>query len=351
MGESSVEYFLEKSKLPDWLAAMSRRYRVVGPVHRTDGHPQFEPLLPDDEVLLNNQRWAMPPKDFVLPRCETLFTFQKDGGERVEAASADAGPTVLFGAKACDMRSLQVLDRVFLDGRFTDPYYQQRRADMLTVAYACERKRWSCFCSSVGDPVEWLQQADVVVTDVGDGYVLGAVSQRAGDLLEIEGLALEPAGEAHQQKRNEVWEALRAAEKRFDPGQVASSVDWEAPEWQEVARKCIGCGVCSFICPTCTCFDIQDEALAGGGVERFRVRDTCQFCDFTKMGHGHNPRPTKKERTRQRVSHKFKYILQQCGISGCTGCGRCVELCPVNSDLRDVLQRIMESHERQSLSA
>ena len=103
-------------------------------------------------------------------------------------------------------------------------------------------------------------------------------------------------------------------------------------------ERCLACGACSFLCPTCHCFDIQDEVTAEGGV-RFRCWDTCQFGEFTRMGAGHNPRPTQKERVRQRVSHKFKYLVEEFGRLGCTGCGRCVEACPVNIDIRSVLAR------------
>jgi len=197
--------------------------------------------------------------------------------------------------------------------------------------------------------VEWSLAADVALTDVGDGYLASANTSAGEELLGCPAFR-EPSAD-DLARRDVVWNALREAAEPFDPEAVAAAVDWEEPAWDAVAEKCIGCGVCSFLCPTCTCFDIQDETIGGGRVERFRVRDTCQFCDFTKMGHGHNPRPSRRERVRQRISHKFKYIVRQCGICGCVGCGRCVELCPVNADLRGVLSEIVKENGCESISA
>ena len=132
---------------------------------------------------------------------------------------------------------------------------------------------------------------------------------------------------------------LALPKKSFAGKDISKKVDWEDPIWAEMAQKCLGCAVCSYMCPSCSCFDIQDETT-GSTIERYRCRDTCQFTDFTLMGAGHNPRPEKKMRVRQRVMHKFKYQMEQFQMLGCTGCGRCVENCPVNIDLRAVLERV-----------
>lgn len=344
------EKLLPKNRLTDWLREMESRYTLLGPVEGADGPPEFRRVTADCELVLNNRRFAVSPKEAVLPRCETLFKVDPGKPEpEISTALGESAPALLMGLKPCDMRSLEVLDKVFLDGRFQDPYYARRREKLVTAAYVCESKRWSCFCSSVGDPVEWAAVADVCLTDVGDAYVFTA-NTPAGESL-IAGAAFEDVPPEAKERRDQVHEALRSAEASYPSADVAARVDWDEPSWEAIAEKCLGCGVCSYMCPTCTCFDIQDETGPGNVVERYRVRDTCQFCDFTKMGHGHNPRPGRTERARQRVSHKFRYIFQQCGILGCVGCGRCVELCPVNVDLRKVLLEIVRNNERESVSA
>ncbi len=343
------ELLLPKSQLDVWITAMKDTFRVLGPVKQAVGPPAFKPLANGDEVLLNNDQFTQPPKEAIIPRCEKLFTFQPTAdGPHLESAVPTPEKTVLLGLHPCDLRSLHVLDKVYLEGRYTDPYYQARRESILTVVSVCEKKRWSCFCSSVGDPIEWTQAADVAVTDVGEHYYVQAMTEAGEGLISSAGF--QEVGDTQRAERDRIWVALQEADQKFDTEKAAHMVNWDSPEWEAIAAKCLGCGTCSFLCPTCTCFDIQDEPLPGGGVERFRVRDTCQFCDFTHMGHGHNPRTGGKERTRQRISHKFDYILKQCGILGCVGCGRCVELCPVNSDLRKVLADMLISYERESVS-
>lgn len=346
------EKLISKDKLQEWLRALESGYEVVAPVAAADGPTAFAPLAEGMQPVLDNAARQLSPKEYVLPRCEKLFTYRQNGAEpRIEPGVPEAKATVVFGAHPCDVQAMNVLDRVFLDGRFHDPYYQARREKMVTVAYMCERKRWSCFCASVGDPVEWAKSADAAVTDLGGSYSVVTFTEKGEALVSAAEALFSDAEQGDIAKRESAWTTLGEAEEHYDPATTAAHVDWNEPAWDEIAERCIGCGVCSFMCPTCTCFDIQDETLPGGAVERFRVRDTCQFCDFTKMGAGHNPRPGRKERARQRLSHKFRYILKQCGVCGCVGCGRCVELCPVNSDIRKVLKEITSEDERQSVSA
>ncbi len=336
---------LAKSDLLTWLAALSAEFKVIGAVSDGGAPPAWRKLETGDTPVLDNLRWVMPPKEQVLPGYEPLFTYcARKGEEKITSAVPAEEPTLMFGLRPCDARSFAVLDATYLDGRFSDPYYAARRAGMTTVAYVCESKRWSCFCSSVGDPVEWVKACDLAITEAGeDAWIVTAFTGKGEKLLEAGG-CMSAATEAACASRDAIWEDLARANEHFDAQAVAKAVDWEEPVWAEIAERCTGCGICSYLCPTCTCFDIQDEVCPGGAIERYRVRDSCQFCDFTKMGHGHNPRPGKKERVRQRLSHKFKYMPERSGISGCVGCGRCIHLCPVNTDTRKIIAEVMGVH-------
>ena len=205
------------------------------------------------------------------------------------------------------------------------------------MGLACAAPSWGCFCTSVGGSPAGTEGLDLLLTDLGDRYHVAVLSEAGRELVA------DPAfGRLPTPTRAEAEARHAAASARmpalFDAEAVAGKVEWEAPVWMRHARRCLACGACSFLCPTCHCFDIQDEVTAEGGV-RFRCWDTCQFGEFTRMGAGHNPRPTQTERLRQRVSHKFKYLVEEFGRTGCTGCGRCVEACPVNIDIRSVLAR------------
>ncbi len=341
---------ISKKKFKDWLKELARVFTLVGPVPNEDAPPEFREFSPDENVILDNSRWELPPKELLLPRYETLFIFDTaKGEEKVESAIPPAQRTMMVGLRPCDVQSIAVLDKVYLDGQFKDPYYAARRAGIVTMAIVCDKKRWSCFCSSVGDPIEWVKSANIVLTDIGDSY-MATIFDEANAAYVNSGLFDAPT-EGQIAELEKIWNSLKESQSKFEAEQVASSVDWNEDSWDKIAQKCLGCGICSFLCPTCTCFDIQDERLPGGKVERYRVRDTCQFCHFTKMGHGHNPRPGKKERARQRLSHKFKYTVETCGVLSCTGCGRCVELCPVNVDIRKVIDEVVKSEDRESVTA
>jgi ferredoxin len=190
----------------------------------------------------------------------------------------------------------------------------------------------------VGGSPAGTEGLDLLLTDLGDRYHV-AILTDAGRAL-IAGPVRLPATDADAAAAAERHvAAIDKMPARFDAEAIAGKVEWGSPLWMRHAQRCLACGACSFLCPTCHCFDIQDEVTAEGGV-RFRCWDTCQFGEFTRMGAGHNPRQTQTERLRQRISHKFKYLVEEFGRMGCTGCGRCVEACPVNIDIRSVLSEI-----------
>jgi len=334
-----MDKVISKDKLGQWLEALRGKYEVVGPVRSEDGPAVFADIDSLSEVVLDNAAWVLPPKDYLLPRTETLVTYDpKNEAEPLRAPTVEDKPRVLLGLRACDARAIEVLDHVYLDGAFKDPYYEARRKGIVLVGNVCDGARWSCFCTSVGNPVEWLKAMDAVTTDIGDSVVVSANSE-AGKSL-IEGQLFSDPTEEQVKRKDEVWAKLASLPKRpFADKLNEEFLAWDDPIWETYARKCLGCGICSYLCPSCSCFDIQDERV-GSAIERYRCRDTCQSCYFTLMGAGHNPRPEKKMRVRQRLSHKFKYQQQQFDIIGCTGCGRCVELCPVNMDIRIVLSEV-----------
>jgi len=181
---------------------------------------------------------------------------------------------------------------------------------------------------------------DLYFTDIGDRYFVEASSQEGEELLDVS--QFQPATEADIQVAESVRQkTLGMLPEPADHMAASTSYDWNHPIWIDLAQKCLGCGVCAFLCPTCHCFDIQD-CMKGTQGSRFRCWDTCQFEKFTLMGAGHNPRPSKKERTRQRVFHKFKYSVERYRILGCVGCGRCIAACPVNIDVRQVIKELAE---------
>jgi ferredoxin len=329
---------LSKNNISDFLAALMGKFTVVAPMPRHEAPAEFRELAPGDEPIIDGSGTMMPPKDYFLPRYEVLVKIETGKeGVKVESPVPESKPRVMLGMWLPDAQAIQVLDRVFLDKRFTDPYYAARRESTIMVAVMPARQRWSWFCSAVDDVEGWKQSVDAIMYDLGDRYYVEVTSDKGAAILE--GSFFADPTEADTSEKIGMWTSFKETSKLpFSDEKLYENLAWDNPIWGEIAEKCIACGMCSYMCPSCSCFDIQDETC-GSCVERYRCRDACQFEEFTLMGHGHNPRDNQLPRSRQRLLHKFKYQHEQFGVVGCTGCGRCVELCPVNVDIRDVLTR------------
>ena len=342
-----ADKLISKDKIPDFLAALAAEYTVVAPVERGDAPAEFKELEAGDTPIIDGSKAMMTPKDYLLPRHEVLVKIDTAGGSAsIETPMPEDKPRVMLGAWLPDAQAIQVLDRVFLDKGFVDPYYARRREKLAVVAVIPAEMRWSWFCGSLDDVETWKANVDAVMYDLGDKFYFEPTSEKGAALAALR--QAQDAAESDTIAKNVLWEQFKSTGiLPFAGKALYENLAWEDPVWEEIAQKCIACGMCSFMCPSCSCFDMQDETR-GTCVERYRCRDTCQFEDFTLMGHGHNPRTTQIPRSRQRLMHKFMYQHQQFGVVGCTGCGRCVELCPVNVDIRDVLTRTCSTEKAES---
>ena len=331
---------LSKEKVADALGELSK-FRLIAPA-KSDDVVVFKQISDPAEACLDYGNSTVPPKKFAFPQTETLFRFVTGSPELEEKNVEEEGTTIIFGLRPCDARAMAIVDKLFA-WDFDDPYYLKRRELTTLVGMACvEPPSVNCFCTSLGGSPFGTEGLDLLLTDMGDHYLVQALTEKGKKLVETLSSQLEDAAADDEKKAKEM--AL-ASEGKIRRSIATEGIPeklpglWENELWKKVSAACLGCGICTFLCPTCHCFDIQDEVTGEGGV-RFRCWDTCQFGEFTRMGAGHNPRPTQTERLRQRVSHKFKYLVEEFGRMGCTGCGRCVEACPVNIDIRSVLREI-----------
>jgi len=304
---------------------------VYAPVAEGDG-AVFDRISSVSEALLDFPGAVRSPRHILTPMTEKLLSMGPDG--RVEEAIPTPGPAVLFGVRPCDARAIAFLDRVYAGGDMTDPYYRARRDALTIVSLGCREPRPTCFCTTTGGGPLSPEGSDIMLEPSGKGWSVRAVSEKGRVLADATGIAVESDGGnpdagsigAETAPRVDIAVLKKVLDESFDD-----------PRWQTLTAKCLGCGACSFICPSCHCFDIVDGEEDGVTV-RSRIWDTCQFKAFTKQASGHDPRPTGADRFRHRMMHKFSYCIDSYGMPGCVGCGRCVEACPVNLDIRRLME-------------
>ena len=336
------EKTISKDGLISFLAALTKNYQVFAPVKKDDGLV-FEEIQSEDEICLDYSNTKKGVKEIFFPQKERLFSFSLLKGEEeiTEPAFPDT-KTVIFGVRPCDAKGLSLFDSVFGDKDYEDPYYLSKRANTIVIALGCSQPESTCFCIDLkGDPFA-TDGSDLLLIDLGDSYLVQAVTEKGEKLLEKEG-KFNKADQNQVRIKEKIIEKARASFKSsVNPEKIKEKLDnnFDDPVWDRLHEKCLGCGICTFLCPTCHCFDIIDETDGSTG-ERIRIWDSCMFPQFTLHASGANPRPTGKERLRQRVMHKFKYFVDNNGEVACSGCGRCIKYCPVNLDIREILGRIL----------
>ncbi len=284
------------------------------------------------------------PKDFFFPQTENLMDFKTEG-KFVEVVDTrkECEDFVIFGIKACDVKSFEILDRVFLSEP-VDTYYKNRREHAIIVSLACLKPAETCFCRTFGiDASE--PDGDVVCHKTDEALYLEAKTQKGSSLLDKLQSVTENVDElcpVNEQKAliKERLDKLPLAKLTADSfGKDKTSQFFNAPEWDELSQSCLGCGTCTFVCPTCQCYDIKDFNT-GHGIKRFRCWDSCMYSDFTKMSAG-QPRLTQLERFRQRFMHKLVYYpTNNDGLFSCVGCGRCISKCPIQMNIVKVMKKL-----------
>ncbi|MFX1296204.1 MAG: 4Fe-4S dicluster domain-containing protein [Promethearchaeota archaeon] len=339
------EKVLSKKKFPKFVEELLKISKVIAPIKK-NGFYVFQEVKAADEISLNFLNTKIPPKEIFYPRTETLFTYTKknDGIEIVENENSVENQIIL-GIRSCDAKSFILLDKFFAFGKFQDPYYKKRRKKTIIIGLACIEPSNTCFCTSLGGSPFGEEGIDIILTDLGENYLVKSLNNKGDQLLEKISV-LESASDTDISIAEELKKkAIASIRTKFPLEKMNTKLDQlfdEEAFWEQFSNKCIGCASCTFLCPTCSCFDVTDEETANSG-KRVRLWDTCQFPLFTKHGSGHNPRPNRRQRLRQRVMHKFSYYPKVLNEIGCVGCGRCIIVCPVNQDIRVVFKTLQEA--------
>lgn len=336
------EMKIAKNELVSFLDSLISEYKVFAPVKR-DSFVVFQEIHSGSEALLVYANSKKPPKEILFPQSEVLFTYRLGGeGLGIEEPTFKDKQMVIFGIRPCDAKSLVILDDIFNSQVYKDVYYIAKREKTLVIAIGCNRPSSTCFCTSLGGGPFSPDGSDLLLVDIDHEYVVQAVTEKGKQFLKKHSEFKKVEEHSLSLMRSVIETAGVLIKSKVETGEIKKKLDvmFDDPFWDWLHEKCLDCAVCTYLCPTCHCFDITDEALDQGG-ERVRIWDSCAFPMFTLEASGVNPRPTSKERTRQRIMHKFKYFVDNHDMAACVGCGRCIKECPVNLDIRAVLNSIL----------
>lgn len=343
-----MSYLVTDGQLRSWLDGLVESGReVVAPVEG-GGPLRFEAVRSSDGVVMDGRRTRWSPKEFYFPREESLFSYQvdDDGTVRLQEDPPRTGERVLFGLPPCDAAGLERLVAVFRHGP-GDPWVLARRAATAVVSWTCAQVGPECFCTAVGGSPGGDEGVDIQVTGLEDGrHLLTPLTDRGRGLVQETGSEdwTEAPDEAMDEARHRIRQAEEAVDRNAFPASAPGALEegFQDPVWDEVAEPCLGCRVCTTVCPSCSCFDVYDEGDQESGT-RTRCWDGCTQPSFTSHATGHNPRPTQATRLRQRIMHKFSYYPREHGgLSMCVGCGRCALLCPAGLDVHQTVMRVLE---------
>jgi ferredoxin len=338
-----MEKILEKKSLSRWVKKLDA-YQVYAPAKDGDVW-NYALIEKPEDLLLDHTNTVLSPKAIVFPQTEILLEFNTSNENelRLNESLPQQQPTIIFGVRPCDAKAITLTDKVF-GGDFVDPYYWKRRNQTLLIGLTCNTPPSpNCFCLSVGGSPHYHDGLDILMTDMGDRYFVESLTEKGDKLLNLgKSLFAKPTAKDKKELAKIQANSEKNLKRQLKSAKKISSVlkeMFESSYWDQESMSCLRCGICTYLCPTCHCFDMNDEVAVTSPIKGKRVRtwDTCQFPDFTMHSSGHNPRPDKASRLRQRVFHKFYYFPEWYKEFQCIGCGRCISKCPVGIDIIQVL--------------
>lgn len=346
-------YKIPVNHLTQLFSLISGDRALYAPIEK-NGQVRFGRWSESEKVSLDKLNTIRSAKDFFFPQSENLVAFKTEGKKITIIENRDDSEAfILFGVRACDAASFDILDRVFLSEP-VDTYYKARRDNGIVITLACSEPEETCFCNvfgidaanPAGDIATWIVDDMLywkAVTAKGDAFTetIKGLIEKAGSfesLFEAAGSPEEEKLKKYKENVKKIMDSLPLHDLSLEEFNGEALNDkFNSPKWKDLSEACLGCGTCTFVCPTCQCYDIRDYDT-GHGIQRFRCWDSCMYSDFTKMAHG-NPRTSQLERFRQRFMHKLIYFpANNDGVYSCVGCGRCIAGCPVSMNIVKVVK-------------
>ena len=311
---------------------------IIAPVKKRNDKVFFSQVKSVDELCDDYIQTVFSAKSIVFPRVETLFTYTKgQDGIELQNTIPQTPEIVVWGLRPCDSNAFDYISEFFLKEN-PDVHFAARKEKTTLVAVSCAKADEACFCTSVETGPGETKGSDILLTLMGDEYYAEVITEKGKKLVNTSS-SLFAASEV-KDKSN----FLAKITTHFSITEIKEKLlkSFDNVEWKHESLGCVGCGACAFACPTCTCFDIQDEGNINSG-KRVRCWDACGFGLFTKHASGHNTRHNQTERRRQRLLHKFKYSVENLGVISCVGCGRCIRSCPAHINIFENIINVTEA--------
>ena len=345
-----TEFFtISKDDFNELVERLAENYQVIAPVKR-NGQLVFDFVADPAEVVTSYRGTTLTsPKRFFFPEKEVLFTYRFDGKEVTlydHLNEVRKVRRVLVGVRPCDIRGLEVLDKVLI-GEYKDPYYAARREGTLILGLTCNEPEEYCFCIFTGSGPRAERGFDLLLTELDDRYLVEVGSEKGLRLVNLNLDLFKRAGGEDVGERDRILSRVEAEMKKQNLPDLTRAYSafvkgFGADLWVEYARRCLACGKCNYTCPTCRCFDVYDDPnLELGGGRRVRVWDSCHFLSFTRVAGGKVFRKERVSRFKQRIYHKYCYAIDEIGEIQCVGCGRCIRVCPARIDIREAARRVV----------
>lgn len=341
----SHKIFIDFSSFNKFLEKLSTEFNVFVPI-KSDEDLQYQKLEPDllNNIVYDEVRTIQPLKPFFFKAKQKVVTYFPSTPP--SSHPEDEQKTIIVGAKSCDLRSLEILDKIFLEEDFVDPFYKQARQHSIIISSDCSSLKDSCFCTLIGINPYPETGFDLNLAKIENGFVIDVGSEKGESLISENSSLFEEASKAQIEERDKNREVLLKQIKKqnetYTPEESYQEIvkkSFDSDAWKIQAEPCVGCAACTSICPTCYCFLLYDQE-GKEAFERIRIWDYCQYTGFARVAAGDNPRANLVERFRHRYLHKLDYMKENLELYGCTGCGRCIEACLGEIDMREVLKEL-----------
>ncbi|MBF0253138.1 MAG: 4Fe-4S dicluster domain-containing protein [Candidatus Omnitrophica bacterium] len=339
--------YLEKRDLGKFIEELGKKYRVVAPVKK-ENQFVFADVCNAENVTLEYLPTILPPKKYFFPQKEKLGSFNM-GDIKMSETSVEVQPTLIFGAHTCDIEGLECLDAVF-HADPADPYYVKRKKSIVVFGIECNKacdEHASCISMDTHVPKAGY---DAMLTDAGDKYIIHVNSDIGEKLVGTSSLVKNgdetAKSELRKLRENKIKNFSNDIDIEYKDLSKVFAGSYESSVWEEVAKKCVSCGNCTAVCPTCYCFDIKDTVkLDISGGERTRNWDSCQLEEFALVAGGESFREERLSRQRHRYYRKFDYSVKKFNKYFCTGCGRCTRACVAGIKLKETLNSLKKEND------